>query len=138
MTCTSNLTMNFFPSWQFLIKNDTSQFIKNLLRNATWNFKRLLDPVKMVTKLLHPKGRLQGYLLSQRAHTHREVTTLSKLETTCKQKKSTFSKLHHQNGSKFDQIFFMSTYCIHGIYNIVKIDNLIWLSVFKIKHTVSN
>jgi hypothetical protein len=40
-----------------------------------------------------------------------------KLRTTCEQKKSTFSKLHHQNGSKFYQIFFMSRYTwylLHG------------------------
>ena len=33
-----------------------------------------------------------------------------KLRITCEQNKSTFSKLHHQNGSKFYQIFFMSRY----------------------------
>jgi hypothetical protein len=29
-----------------------------------------------------------------------------KLRTTCEQKKTIFSKLHHQNGSKLYQIFF--------------------------------
>ena len=40
-----------------------------------------------------------------------------KLRITWEQKKSTFSKLHHQNGSKFYQIFFMSRYTwylLHG------------------------
>jgi hypothetical protein len=40
-----------------------------------------------------------------------------KLRTTCEQKKTTFSKLHHQNGSEFYQLFFMSRYTwylLHG------------------------
>ena len=40
-----------------------------------------------------------------------------KLRTTCEQKKYTFSKLYHQNGSKFYQCFFMSRYTwylLHG------------------------
>ena len=40
-----------------------------------------------------------------------------KSRTTCEQKKPTFSKLHHQNGSKFYQFFFMSRYTwylLHG------------------------
>ena len=36
--------------------------------------------------------------------------SIVKLNTMCDQKKSSFGKLHHQNGSKFYQIFFMSRY----------------------------
>ena len=32
--------------------------------------------------------------------------SIVKLNTTCDQKKSSFGKLHHQNGSKFYQFFF--------------------------------
>jgi len=39
-----------------------------------------------------------------------EVHSIVKLNITCEKKKSTFSKLHHQNGSKFYQFFFMSRY----------------------------
>ena len=41
-----------------------------------------------------------------------------KLNTTCGQKKYTFGKVHHQNGSEFYQFF--SWVDIHGIYFIVK------------------
>jgi hypothetical protein len=36
--------------------------------------------------------------------------SIVKLKTTCEQNKYTFFKLHHQNGSNFYQIFFMSGY----------------------------
>ena len=36
--------------------------------------------------------------------------SIVKLRTMCEQKKSIFSKLHHQNGSKFYQFLFMSRY----------------------------
>ena len=36
--------------------------------------------------------------------------SIVKLNTMCDQKKSSFGKLHHQNGSKFYQMFFMSRY----------------------------
>ena len=36
--------------------------------------------------------------------------SIVKLKTTSEQKKSTFFKLHHQNGSNFYQLFFMSRY----------------------------
>ena len=51
-----------------------------------------------------------------------------KLRTMCKQKKYTFSKLHHQNGSNVYQIF--SWVDIHGIDYMVKFDNQMWWSLF--------
>ena len=52
------------------------------------------------------------------------VHCIVKLNTMCKQKKSTFSKLHHQNRSEFYQ--FISWVDIHYIYYIIKNDNQIW------------
>ena len=50
--------------------------------------------------------------------------SIVKLKTTCEQKKSTFSKLHQQNGSNFYQK--KKWVHIHGIYYIVNIENQIW------------
>ena len=54
--------------------------------------------------------------------------SIVKLKTMCNSKKSTFSKLHHQNGSKFYQIFLGVD--IHDTYYIVETDNQIWWSFF--------
>ena len=52
------------------------------------------------------------YLLGQHAAacTARGGHSIVKLKTMCNGKKSTFSKLYHQNGSNFYQIFFRSRY----------------------------
>ena len=61
---------------------------------------------------------------------HGEVTPLSSWEPRANKKKSIFSKLHHQNGSKFYQLFFMSRYTwylLHGKKLITKSDDLLFL-----------
>ena len=56
------------------------------------------------------------------------VHSIVKLNTTCEQNKCTFSKLHHQNGSNFYQLFSTSRYTF--IYYIVENGNQIWWFVF--------
>ena len=62
--------------------------------------------------------------------------SIVKLNTTCGQNKYTFGKLHHQNGSKFHQSFFVSRYTRYLLHS--KKGNQNWGSMFLIKHTVSN
>ena len=44
--------------------------------------------------------------------------SIVKLKTMCNVNKSTFSKLHHQNGSKFYQMFFRSRYTWYLLHSI--------------------
>ena len=66
---------------------------------------------------------------------HGEVTPLSSWKPRANKKKSTFSKLHHQNGSNVYQVFFMSRYTwslLHSRkwWSFLMIFNQIWWSFF--------
>jgi hypothetical protein len=84
-----------------------------------------------------------GDVLSTRCHHIPAIQALRgghyivKLRTMCEQKKSTFSKLHHQNGSKFYQFFFMSRYTWYLLHSKNWYSNLM-IYFFSRKYTVSN
>ena len=52
----------------------------------------------------------KGWSIGGKKKNHEEVTALSITTPRARQKKTIFSKLHHKNGSKFYQCFFMSRY----------------------------
>ena len=62
-------------------------------------------------------------ILAERCYESRGGHSIVKLKTMCNGKISTFSKLHHPNGSNFYQIFLGVD--IHGIYYIIETDNQI-------------
>ena len=82
-------------------------------------------------KFSYPSRRLMYWTWSPRG-----MHSIVKLNTMCEQNKSTFYKLHHQNGSKFYQIF--PYVDIHVIYYMVENGNQIWWFVFFNNHTVFN